>query len=318
LVRDGLFNRFSMSDQGESSQLLGMIIGYDVTTGILKLHQEMYVESLLEKYGEGDLTQYSTPAETNTYKQVEDFVKSKKEPVKTTYPYRQVVGTLLYLTCMTRPDIANIVRYLARFMNNFHALHVKFVKRVLGYLRGTKDVGIVYRRQMVPNVLTAYSDSSYADDYFTGRSTNGIVLMFNGGPVMWRSTLMKFVSSSSTFSEYGAMSDAVVAVEHAQGILSDILGLVNSGVVVYSQNEEAIGDIRSACESCESTELFVDNLAAIHIGTHDRGSKRAKCINVRFMNVRESVLREVIKLTWIPTEAQLADILTKCLEENLF
>jgi hypothetical protein len=321
LVKGGLFDRFSMSDEGATSQLLGMVIEYDHVSCRLKIHQATYVDAMLERFMSGVLTQYATPAETNTYQQVEDFIRSKKEPIKTDFPYREAVGSLMYLACMTRPDISNIVRYCARFMNCFHELHVKFVKRIFGYLRGTRSIGLVFTRQTNTDgsKLVAYSDASYSDDYFTGRSTVGTVLLLNGGPVMWQSSLLKFVTSSSTHSEFGAMSNAGTAIEHAQLILADIFNRQLPGVVVYNDSKTAIGDVNSACEGVSPpTELFVDNMAAIHIGTNDRGSKRAKHINVRFMNVRDMVLRKVIKLTWISTEAQVADILTKCLRKDLF
>ena len=194
---------------------------------------------------------------------------------------------------------------------------MKFVKRVLGYLKGTSNICIVYQAGG-SNELIAYSDSSYADDYFTGRSTLANVLLMNGGPIFWKSTLGKFVMMSSTHSEYAAMSEAVISVEQAVNIRRDILGDSLSQVQLMNKDNEAVRSIRLACVTADSIELRVDNMAAIHIATHDTSSKRSKCINVRFMNVRDKVIEKLVVPRWVPTGEQVADLLTKCLGKMLF
>ena len=148
---------------------------------------------------------------------------------------------------MTRPDIANIVRWLSRFVTCYHELHVKFVRRLLGYLRGTKGLGIVYHRGSGDCEISCYSDSSYGDDYFTGRSTVAFVTMMSGGPIGWKSMLTKFVCDSSTKSEYAAMSEAVVSIEHLRHIKDDILGCSSNAVNIHSKGMEAVGDVKNAC-----------------------------------------------------------------------
>lgn len=320
LVKAELMSKFRVNDVTSTQQLLGMEVVKDTVTGDIRLSQRQYILGLLQEFYCNDLAEYATPADTNTYRALQDFILSKKEPVATEFPYRECIGSLLYLSIMTRPDIANIVRWLARFVNNYHSLHIKFIKRVLGYLKGTVDVSIVYRAGGSCNLL-AYSDASYADDYFTGRSTLANLLMMNGGPVYWKSTLGKFVMDSATHSEYAAMSDAVNSVEQAMKIKGDILGSTVacvSDVRLMNKSKEAIHNIELACLSAESVELRVDNLAAVHIATHDLSSKRSRCINVRFMNVRDKVLENLVVPTWVSTADQFADILTKCLGRVVF
>ena len=319
-VKKSLSERFCMKDVSSGNQLLGMVCEHDQAGGVLKLHQKPLVQKLLDTYGEGDMNIYSTPAETDTYKQLENFVHDKKEIVKSDWDYRGAVATMLYLSVMTRPDIANIVRYLSRFLNCYHSLHVKFAKRVMGYLRGTMDVGIVFRRNG-DCTLKAFSDSSYGDDYFTGRSTNAHIVLLDNGPVCWRSSMMNFVVMSSTHSEFGAMSDAVTAVGHVANLRKSILGGHESPVEIRNKDVDAIDEVSSACEADGPdgpVPLLIDNMAAIHIGSNDRGSKRAKHINARFMNVREAVLNGLVKLVWVSTTEQVADILTKCLGAPTF
>ena len=313
--------KFTMKDMTDNHQLLGLTFYYDKAKGTLKLSQRLFIEKIIDTHCiRHDSEQYTTPALPNTYKLFEEFLESKKEPIKSSFPYREAVGMLMYLAVMTRPDISNIVRYLSKFVNNFHSLHVSLLQRVLCYLRGTKDIGIVFRKG--DNKLKAYSDSSYSDDYFTGRSTTGSLIMLNGGPLMWKSVMQLFVVMSSTHAEYAAISETINAVEYAKSIYDEILGSVSEGVVVQNSSPDrgstALSDFKEVCVLGVPVQVFVDNQAAIYIGMHDTSGKRAKHINVRFNNVREKVLSGSVVLEYINTKDQLADIFTKCLGKNEF
>ena len=109
-----------------------------------------------------------------------------------------------------------------------------------------------------------------------------------------------------------------MSIEHLRHIKADILGCSSDAVNIHSKGMEAIGDVKNACVTEDGTPLHVDNMAAVHIATSDKSSKRAKHINVRFMNVRDKVLEGVVRLVWVPTEAQIADLLTKCLGRTIF
>jgi len=306
-----------MKDLGKIHQCIGLIVEHDTVKGEMKIHQQPYTDKIVEQFTEeGDINVYTTPAETNSYQQVEEVARSQKEPERVTYPYREAIGSLLYLAVMTRPDISNIVRYLSRFVSNFSAIHVKLAKRVFGYLRGTSDIGIIYRSG--DDTLRSYSDASYGDDYFTGRSTVAGVVTLNGGPIMWKSVLINFVVLSSTHSEYAAISETVNAVDYASHILKDIIGTKSSEIVILNHDKNAIKTYDDACKSKEAIDLHVDNMAAIYIATHDTSGKRSKHINVRFMNVKEKILTGLVKIKYISTHSQVADLLTKCLSRDVF
>ena len=106
-----LGSRFTMKDLGEVYQCLGFIVERDYNKGTLKLHQKPYIEKLLERF-EYNSYRVSTPAEENTYHQVENFYLRNNIPETVDYPYHELIGGLLYLAVTSRPDIANIVRIL--------------------------------------------------------------------------------------------------------------------------------------------------------------------------------------------------------------
>ncbi len=88
---------------------------------------------------------------------------------------------------------------------------------------------------------------------------------------------------------------------------------------MHNQDKVALRDLKRAITPVEpGVSLSVDNMAAIHIATHDLHSKRSKHINLRFMNVREAILTGDIVVQWVETKSQVADMLTKCLNRFQF
>ena len=94
--------------------------------------------------------------------------------------YQSVVGSLMYLATCTRPDIAYAVGMLARFSSKPNQSHWTAAKRVLRYLRGTVNFGILYRGE---SGVLGYSDADWAGDADDRKSTSGYMFLIAGGPV---------------------------------------------------------------------------------------------------------------------------------------
>ena len=120
--------------------------------------------------------------------------------------YRQLVRSFMYIAIVSRPDIAFAVNVLSRYLSKYTITHWRAAKRVLAYLVGTSDVGIEYKN--VNDCITGYSDSDYAGDVDTRRSTTGFVFTLSGGPVTWSSHRQKLITLSTTESEFVAAAAA--------------------------------------------------------------------------------------------------------------
>lgn len=121
------------------------------------------------------------------------------ERVDETY-YKRVIGSLMYITT-TRPDLQFAVTFLSRYMSRPKMLHLQAAKRVLRYLKGTKDFGIWYERRGIGELLV-YTDSDFAGDADGRKSTSGYVLIVDGGVVAWLSKKQPIVTLSTTEEEY--------------------------------------------------------------------------------------------------------------------
>lgn len=120
--------------------------------------------------------------------------------------FREAVDTLLYTAVTTRPDIMYSVKKVSCNVCNPSETDWQAVKRVFRYLRGTTDYGIHYTKS---SSLQAFCDADFAGDRSTSRSTSGILVMFSGGPVHWKSQIQKIVTLSSTEADLVSLCAAV-------------------------------------------------------------------------------------------------------------
>ena len=99
--------------------------------------------------------------------------------------YRQLIGSLIYLT-ITRPDLSYPVGLLSQFMQAPRDIHLDCAKRVLRYVSGTMDCGILYKTAM-PIRLEGYTDADWAGYKADRRSTSGFVFSLDSGAISWSS-----------------------------------------------------------------------------------------------------------------------------------
>ena len=118
-----------------------------------------------------------------------------------------LIGALLYIARCTRPDIAYAVNVLPRFNTNPGKAHWTAAKRVLRYLKGTREFGVVYKRGGAAH-LSGYADADWAGNRDTRKSTTGYVFYMAEGPVIWTSVSQKSVSLSTYEAETMAGSAA--------------------------------------------------------------------------------------------------------------
>jgi hypothetical protein len=173
-------DRFRMSDLGALSYYLGIEVKQG--GGEMRLGQRAYAEKLIERAGMAVCKPCATPME----ERLKLSRNSTAAKVNTTM-YRSIVGGLRYLT-HTRPDIAYAVGYVSRFMEDPREDHWTAVKRLLRYVKGTVDQGIVFPRsgdKEAPR-LVIYSDADMAGDIDGRRSTRGF-----GCAGYWRSQEVK-------------------------------------------------------------------------------------------------------------------------------
>ena len=166
----------------------------------IMLSQEHYVEKILKRFGHFDAKHVSTPYDANTH-----LMKNRGDPVGQA-EYAQIIGSLMHLMNFSRPDIAYAVCRLSRYTHNPNNDHWSALARLMKYLRGTMNYGILYSG--FPVVLEGYSDANWISDSDEIKSTSGYVFTLGGGVVTWKSSKQTLIASSTMESEFIALESA--------------------------------------------------------------------------------------------------------------
>ncbi|GJR07217.1 zinc finger, CCHC-type containing protein [Tanacetum coccineum] len=169
-------DKFEMSDLG----LLAYYLGIEVTQtgGEITIKQTGYINKILKETSMTDSNDTKIPMDPGT-----KLVKAEDgNTVDATY-YRSLIGSLRYLL-HTRPDLSYSVGLLSRFMQDPKDHHLKAVKQVIRYIKGTKEHGIIYKKEGSCKII-GYNDSSYGINTDQGKGTTGIVFYFGESPITW-------------------------------------------------------------------------------------------------------------------------------------
>ena len=269
---------------GDPETYAGMQIEYG--TQHVFIHQSSFLDRVIKRFDLQDAKPASTPADAH--------VKLEKGDTSIDHdtPFRELVGSLMYLAVVTRPDIAYAVSRVSQYMTCYDNSHMTAAKRIIQYLKATRDMGIVYEDS--GRAIHAFSDSDFAGDHETRRSRTGSVIMTNGGPIVWTSTRQPIVTLSSSEAEFVAANTSVTSLIWINELIRE-LGLEHEGMC-----------------------LFIDNQSAIKMIRNPEFHMRTKHIDVRYKYIRERFQEGLFGIEYIPTEENVADIMTKALSAGPF
>ena len=235
-----------------------MGIHHDKNRNIIYMTQQQYIEASVKAFAKYGINEFQTPMEDRV-----QFSKSQQpkpgspEALQVgTYPYREIIGTLLWISNGTRPDITYPVNTLAKYTHNPGLIHWHASLRVLGYLNTTKNhcirysqqtstediVPLGYMRGVLPMLtdFNCYVDASHAADIETRRSTTGHIFFISGGHVSWQSRMQTSIALSSMEAEYMAASAATQEALWQARLLQQLGMRVDLPITLYEDNKSAI------------------------------------------------------------------------------
>lgn len=287
-IKKALQNKFKIKDLGPAKLILGMNIDRDRIKNSIKLSNKNYISSMLKKFQMDNANSVGTPLETG--------IKLKKDSIDERFNfYQELIGSIMYLSVTCRPDIAYAASYLSQF-NNFHEKsHWVAAKRVLRYLKGTADLGLVYSNES--QGLHSYVDADWGNDIVDRKSYSGFVLLLGGTAVAWESKKQKIVSLSTTEAEYISLSDGAKETVFNFKLIDELIKNFNDN-----------GNILGATNGIK---MYCDNQSALALSNNDINGKRSKHIDIRYHYVKNLVKSQLIEPNYISTKDMLADFLTK-------
>jgi Reverse transcriptase (RNA-dependent DNA polymerase) len=321
-VKSKLQARFEMKDLGEARKIVGIRITRDLMKGTISIDQTEYATEIVEEFLFDDSKTYSTPMDPQTVRNLHETPGRELTEEEETV-YIRLLGKLQYL-CNTRADIVLAVSRLGSFTQSACHNHWKALIRVLGYIKGTVDFGIIYGRDNMdtkgvepldyydvehnveayagtsPMLDTmAFSDSDHAADPRDRKSIKGFVFMVHGGAVSFSSRKLRSVARSTAEAEYIALSDATKQAMWTRKIVA----------MTEGQEEIEVGSVPI---------LFGDNKGAIQLTRGLSNTSKIKHVDTAFHHVVDEVKQGSVKIYWIPGKKMLADGFTKALPRDAF
>ncbi|CAI7733093.1 unnamed protein product [Closterium sp. NIES-54] len=286
-VKSELQKRHTCTDLGELRSYLGLQITRDRARRTITLTQSHMVQQVLQRF---DLM-YSSPQTTPLSTRHSLSALPSDESVEPSGPYPELVGCLMYLMTCTRPDLAYPLSILARYVapGRHRPEHMAAAKRVLRYLCSTSGMGLVLGGRS-PVVLIGHADASWVDDLATQRSSQGYTFSIGSGSVSWRSTRSSSVLSSSCEAQIYTGAMAAQELRWLTYLLTDLGEPPRSPPVVY-----------------------VDNKTMLALCREHRLEHRTKHIALRYFLACELQQRGQLRLAYVASQANTADIFTKAL-----
>jgi hypothetical protein len=222
--------------------------------------------------------------------------------------YMEMVGSLLYLSYNTRPDIAYACSQLGGMLQNPGPVHLVAAKRVIRYLKGTLNLGLIYRAQpwsgpglnhpIPAETVIGYTDADWAGCADSRKSVSCYLTFMAGGPISWRMHKQHQNAMSSAESELIAMSGGARDLEYVRNTLKRI------GIKELIQEAPTV--------------LMSDSSAAIAIADKAGLRERTKHIDLRYFQMRGLQENGSISVQKIGTDYNPSDIGTKALGNLTF
>lgn len=273
------------------STFLGMEIE-QYEDGSIFANQAAYARKVLDRFRMDDANSVAIPADQHTSLSLED---PSLEDEVVHVPYKEAVGSLLFLATVTRPDIAYSVSAVSQYAEAPRKLHWNAVKRILKYVKGTVTHGIWFPGEHEKIRINAYSDADFAGDKRTRKSTSGFIVKVADATVVWGSQKQKSVALSTMESEYIAASQTSKELIWSDRLLKTL---------VTSKVEVPI--------------IHIDNQSAINFIKNPQISRNSKHIEVRYHFVKDHYERKDFEIEYVNTNEQIADIMTKPLSKQRF
>ena len=262
------------------------------------LGQLHLIANLNRKFGKSveTLREYKTPG-TPGYGVSRPTDEDQKISMTEQSLYQSGIGMLLYLVKHSRPDIANAVRKCTKVLDGASTYAYREMLQIIKYVLDTKDYGLridpIYKKNK-PWDLVCYSDSDYAGDSDTRRSVSAFILYVCSVPISWRSKAQQSVTLSNSEAKWVALSELVKEVIFVSQLLTSMKIHVQHPIIVR-----------------------VDNVGAIFMAQNVTTTSQTKHVDIRYKFVNEYVEDGIVKIIFVKSKENDADIFTKNLNGEL-
>jgi len=314
-LKKKLLGKWKGKDLKAVDTFIGLQIERDRNARTLRIHQTQYTEKILERFGMASANGTKLPTKAGTVLKTsakdEGVVLLSNEEKSL---YQQIVGSLIYLANLTRPDICYIVGQLARHMAEPIKEHLQEAKSALRYLRRTTTDGITYGKDgggycgsSKDDVFDVWTDGELHEEIFDvwtdatwgtevdRKSFQSCIARWNGGSIFHSATRQRSTALSSLDSELMAASDGAREAAWLLKLWKDL-------------------DITLP----RSPTLYLDNTGAESLSKERKFHPKAKHIDIRHFYIRDDMVAQgKMVVRHVPGKDNMADALTKALPSDI-
>jgi hypothetical protein len=287
--KDQLRTEWEIADLGEATFCVGIAINRDRAKRTISLSQTALIDRLVSQFGLQDAHPVTAPMEAGLRlaRLSKDSLDADVVDRMARTPYRQLVGSLNYIACGTRPDISFALQQLSKHLDSYGPAHWEAAKRVVRYLKGTRNLQLVLGGAHVADLL-GFTDASFATCPNTLRSVGGYCFSLGSGMVTWGARSQKTVSLSSCEAEYIAACHATQELVWLRALLDGI-----------------------RLTQVSPTPLLCDNQGSIVLSEDPSFHARVKHVDIKYHYIRERVAKKELILRYVEGTKNLADAFTK-------
>jgi hypothetical protein len=292
--------RFKISFSGELDSYLNIGIKHDRATKTIYMSQEKYIEEMI--------TQFEIPEDSSIVIPMQENLKLlSTEEENTTprqlryvarFPYRKLIGAIIYLNVCTRPAISYAISILSQFNANPTFLACKALLWLAKYLFNTRSDRLALGSGAHNPVITSFCDSDWGGCVNTRYSRSGHITYCGNGPVVWYSRRQTNVAQSSAEAEFIAKGPCCQ----------------NSNYVRRVINSAGIPGVKFRLAS----GLWSDNQSSIAIASNPVFHQRTKHIAIKYQYVNECVTNGTIVIKFVRSKDNTADVFTKPVGRLIF
>jgi hypothetical protein len=285
---------WEITDHGPIKWFLGFEIKRDRRSRTIAINQRAYLEKMMEKFSLTNAKRVSTPMEPNAQFSVDQCPSSTNQLARMKgIPYKEAIGSVLWPVVVSRPDAAYAIGVLAQFIQNPGLAHWEALKRLITYLGWTKDYWLTFGGRS-KTLVQGFCDADWASNKHR-HSISGYAFHFGNGAISWSSKKQYIIALSSTEAEYIAQTHAAKEALWLRTFINEVRGTGEAPIAIHCDNQGAIA-------------LAKDN----------KFHSRTKHIDLRYHFIREAVQDEKITISYVPTDENVSDVLTKPLAKPKF
>ena len=197
---------------------------------------------------------------------------------------------------MTQPDLAYTAHTLVKLGDSPGPEHWKAVMKALQYLKRMASLGVTHGDATEDNMkLSAWVDADHASCPDTRRSVSGCALILGGGAISWFSRVQRITATATSESEYVAPAEIVNELRFLRQVKAFMVPPIDYNIRVHEDNE-----------------------GAIKMAENRFSSRQTRHIDVKHHMVRDAVDGGIIRVEYIKSREQHADVLTKAINAKSF